>query len=120
MRSSKHGLLSRAVLAFVSAAALSQFVTPRVAFAQDEGAALVEASRCYMCHTLDQPLLGPPYVAIAARHAPRSDVMIEVLARRIVDGGGGNWGVVPMVPNQWVTLDEARVMADWILSLAPE
>jgi hypothetical protein len=30
-------------------------------------------------------------------------------------GGGGNWGLVPMVPNQWVTEAEARRMAEWIL-----
>jgi cytochrome c len=89
------------------------------AHAQQDGSALVEAARCYMCHQLSEPLVGPPYLAIAARHAPRSDVMVDVLARRIVDGGGGNWGLVPMVPNQWVTIDEARVMARWILSLAP-
>jgi cytochrome c len=43
--------------------------------------------------------------------------MVDVLARKIVHGGGGSWGVVPMVPNQWVSLEEARAMADWILGL---
>jgi cytochrome c551/c552 len=42
-------------------------------------------------------------------------VTVDVLARNIVDGGGGSWGVVPMVPNQWVTVEEARLMAEWIL-----
>lgn len=40
-----------------------------------------------------------------------------VLARKIVLGGGGSWGLVPMVPNEHVTLDEARAMAEWILAL---
>jgi cytochrome c len=43
--------------------------------------------------------------------------MTDVLARKIVRGGGGNWGSVPMVPNRWVTIDDARTMAAWILSL---
>lgn len=84
---------------------------------ENEGARLVEESRCYTCHQLRESLLGPPYLAIAARHAARKDIMTEVLARKIVYGGGGSWGLVPMVPNQWVTLDDARVMSAWILDL---
>jgi len=88
------------------------------AFAQDNGGEqLVKAARCDACHTMSEPLLGPPYIAIAARHAAQKDTMVDVLARKIVYGGGGNWGVVPMVPNQWVSIEDARVMAEWILSL---
>ena len=90
----------------------------QLAGAQTEGERLVEEARCYACHQLTETLLGPPYIAIAARHAPRKNVMVDVLARKIVSGGGGNWGVVPMVPNQWVTIEEARIMSEWILGLA--
>lgn len=81
------------------------------------GAKLVENARCYACHEMSEASLGPPYLAIAARHAPRREVMTEVLALKIVHGGGGNWGLVPMVPNQWVSVEEARAMAKWILGL---
>jgi cytochrome c len=90
------------------------------ATAQDPGERLVEQARCYACHSLTETSLGPPYVAIAARHAPRKAVMVDVLARKIVHGGGGSWGLVPMVPNQWVTIEEARLMSEWILSLGAE
>ena len=43
--------------------------------------------------------------------------MIDVLAQKIIDGGAGNWGVVPMVPNEHVSLDEARQIVAWILGL---
>jgi streptogramin lyase/cytochrome c551/c552 len=88
--------------------------------APSDGAKLVDEARCYACHHMTDTLLGPPYVAIAARHAPRKDAMTDVLARKIVAGGGGNWGLVPMVPNQWVSIEQARTMAEWILELAPE
>ena len=81
------------------------------------GEALASAKRCNACHTVDEALLGPPYRAIAARHAGDRDLKVEVLAQKIVHGGGGNWGVVPMVPNEHVSLDEARTIAAWILSL---
>lgn len=88
--------------------------------AQEEGERLVQEARCYMCHEMAEPSLGPPYVAIAALHAQRREVMTEVLARKIVNGGGGNWGLVPMVPSQWVSIEEARIMAEWILGLTAE
>lgn len=88
--------------------------------AQEDGESLVEQARCYACHDTRGVSLGPPYLAIAARHASRKDVMVDVLARKIVNGGGGNWGLVPMVPNQWVTIEEARLMAEWVLSLTDQ
>ena len=88
--------------------------------ADKDGAKLFEEKRCYICHEMKTVSLGPPLIAVAARHAPRKDIMGEVLARKIVQGGGGNWGVVPMVPNQWVSMDEARVLADWILTMKVE
>jgi cytochrome c len=97
-------------------------VVPLVTQAQPDttttdGAALAEAARCYICHHMTEASLGPPWHAIAVRHGPRKDQMVDVLARKIVNGGGGNWGVVPMVPNQWTSIDEARRMASWILEL---
>ena len=66
---------------------------------------------------MDEQLIGPPYRAIAMRHSARAAVMVDVLAQKIILGGGGNWGVVPMVPNEHVTPEEARSMAQWILKL---
>ena len=42
---------------------------------------------------------------------------VEVLAQKIIIGGAGNWGVVPMVPNEHVSLEEARTISRWILDL---
>jgi len=97
---------------------LTLVVIPPVS-AQQAGEQLIEKFRCYACHQLTQASIGPAYQAIAARHGDRKTLMTDVLARKIVAGGGGNWGLVPMVPNQWVNLDEARVMATWILEQTP-
>lgn len=85
----------------------------------DDVPKLLVAKRCNACHEVDTMLIGPPYIAIATRHSLNKEAMVEVLARKIVLGGGGNWGVVPMVPNEHVTLEEARAMAKWILELKP-
>lgn len=85
--------------------------------AETDGEKLVMEKRCYACHNMNDNLLGPSYSAIALRHADRKDVMVEVLAEKIIVGGAGNWGIVPMVPNEQVSIEEARVIARWILDL---
>ena len=94
----------------------SLFASVIPAQAQDmDGAGLVQARRCYPCHDMNQTLIGPPYQAIALRHAENKANMVDVLAEKIIIGGGGAWGVVPMVPNEQVSREEARVIARWIL-----
>lgn len=95
------------------AATVARVAPPR------DGASLVKAMRCYACHDPKNPLLGPPYQTIAARYAANRDAMTDVLARKIVTGGGGNWGFVPMVPNEHVSSEDARLMAQWILQQVP-
>lgn len=80
--------------------------------------ALLTERRCDGCHNRNEALIGPPYRAIAARHAGQGSHMVDVLAAKIVAGGAGNWGPVPMVPNEHVSAEEARAMARWILGLA--
>ncbi len=82
-----------------------------------DGAALVQERYCYGCHNLTETLIGPSYQSIATLHRARNDIMVEILANKIIVGGAGNWGVVPMVPNEHVSMEEARIIADWILNL---
>ena len=89
----------------------------QAAAADLDGEKLAQERRCYACHNMEDNLLGPPYRSIALRHAGRKDVMVEVLAEKIIVGGAGNWGLVPMVPNEHVSRDEARAIAKWILNL---
>jgi cytochrome c len=79
------------------------------------------AQRCNACHAMTDMLIGPPFLAVAARHSADADreLTVDVLAYKIVHGGGGNWGVVPMVANDHVSMDEARVLARLILAFKP-
>lgn len=72
---------------------------------------------CDECHAVDATRIGPPFIAVAIRHRAEGDAAIEPLAQKIIHGGAGNWGNVPMIPNERVTLEEARALARWILSL---
>jgi cytochrome c len=80
---------------------------------------LLKEKRCVGCHDTSAARIGPPFVAVAMRHRANKGLMVEVLAHKIVVGGGGSWGLVPMVPNEHVSLEEARAIAEWIFTLNP-
>jgi len=81
---------------------------------------LVAQHHCDECHALSDVRIGPPLIAIASRYSADGDAATERLARKIIAGGSGNWGNIPMVPNERLTLTEARTMARSILALRPE
>lgn len=103
------------------AAALSMAASLTLAADKESDAvkppAIFKENRCHSCHAVDKPLIGPPYRAIAAVHAANQDIMRNVLKDKIINGGGSNWGLVPMVPNPQVTDAEADQLIDWIFSL---
>ncbi len=84
-------------------------------------AALVQR-HCNACHAVNERLIGPPLLAVAARYGAALDRQrtVEVLAEKIRLGGGGNWGIVPMVPNADLSVEEARSLVLQILSLKPD
>ena len=84
------------------------------ALAQD-GQALFNSKPCVGCHTLDSKLVGPALKDVAAKNAGVKDAA-TTLASHIKNGTQGNWGPIPMPPNL-VTYDEAKVLADWVLTL---
>jgi cytochrome c len=90
--------------------------------AQQDGADienLLRAKGCHACHALSEPLLGPPYQAIALQNAGNAEAAVA-LADKILHGGAGAWGVVPMPRNDRVSEEEARVIVAWILEQTPE
>ena len=78
--------------------------------------ALAKSRNCTSCHTIERKIVGPAFQDIAARY--RTDkAAAPRLANKIMNGGGGVWGVQKMPANHQVTDAEARQLADWILSL---
>ena len=83
------------------------------AMAQD-GEALFRSKPCVGCHTVDAKLVGPAFKDVAAKYAGQKDAA-TLLAGRIKNGTQGTWGAVPMPANA-VTEDEAKILAEWVLS----
>lgn len=77
---------------------------------------LAQKRICMGCHTVAEKRVGPAFKDIATRYAGQHDAATR-LAEKIVKGGGGGWGAVPMPANPKVTPEEARQLAAWVLSL---
>ena len=83
------------------------------AFAQAD---LAQKKNCMACHAIDKKLVGPSYKDVAAKYAGQKDA-VDKLAQKVVKGGSGSWGAVPMPANPQVTEAEAKQLVQWILTI---
>lgn len=86
------------------------------AFAQPAPPALARERLCLGCHDVATKKVGPAFRAVAARYAGQPEAAPR-LAEKVVRGGAGAWGPVPMPANAKVSPAEARQLVDWVLSL---
>ena len=77
--------------------------------------ALATAKNCMACHAVDKKLVGPSYQAIATKYAGQADV-VEKLAGKVIKGGSGAWGPVPMPANAQINDADAKKLITWILA----
>ena len=77
--------------------------------------ALAKNKNCMACHALDKKLVGPSYKEVAAKYAGQKDAA-DKLAVKILKGGSGVWGAVPMPANPQVSEAEAKALAAWVMS----
>ena len=77
---------------------------------------LAQQKNCLACHAADKKVIGPSYKDVAAKYAGQKDAA-DKLAQKIMKGGSGVWGPVPMPANPQVNADEAKTLATWILTV---
>ena len=78
--------------------------------------ALATAKNCTACHAIDKKVVGPAYKDVAVKYAGQKDA-VDKLSAKIMKGGSGVWGPVPMPANTQVNEAEAKKLAAWVLSL---
>lgn len=81
-----------------------------------KGEELIATNDCLTCHKVDTKLIGPSYQEVAAKYTA-TDANINMLAGKIIEGGSGNWGEIPMTPHPAVSTDDAKEMVRYILAL---
>lgn len=78
--------------------------------------ALATSKNCMTCHTLEKKLVGPSYKEVAAKYAGQAGA-VDKLAAKIMKGGSGVYGPVPMPANTQVNEAEAKKLAAWVLTI---
>lgn len=90
--------------------------TPRSTIQISEGEKLIAKSDCIGCHNKDKKVVGPSYVDIANKYAA-NDKNINYLSGKIIKGGSGVWGSLPMGAHSALTKEDAKSMVKYILTL---
>jgi cytochrome c len=99
--------MKRALFALLAAATLS---APALA---DQ--ALAQSKNCMACHAVDKKLVGPAFKDVAKKYAGDASA-VDKLAHKVMKGGAGVWGPVPMPANPQVNEAEAKKLVTWVLS----
>lgn len=81
-----------------------------------DNADLARSKNCMACHSISSKVVGPAFKDVAKRYAGQPDA-VEKLVQKVLKGGSGAWGVVPMPANTQVTEAEAHELVHWVLSL---
>lgn len=102
--------MKRIFVAMATLAAAMAATTPAMADLQ-----LATAKNCMACHAMDKKLVGPSYKEVAAKYAGQADA-VDKLAGKVMKGGSGVWGPVPMPAITQVNADEAKKLIAWILT----
>ncbi|MEH7889241.1 cytochrome C [Elizabethkingia meningoseptica] len=82
----------------------------------ESGLEFINASDCRTCHSDDTKLIGPAYKDVAAKYE-NTEANRKMLAEKIIKGGQGVWGDIPMAPHAGLSREQAEAMAMYVLSL---
>jgi cytochrome c len=77
---------------------------------------LAKAKNCMACHGVDKKVIGPAFKDIAAKYKDDAGAA-DKLAGKILKGGSGVWGPVPMPANPQVNEADAKKLAAWVLQV---
>ena len=76
---------------------------------------LAKGKNCMACHAMSSKLVGPAFKDIAAKYAGQKDAE-DKMVQKVLKGGSGVWGAVPMPANPQVSEAEARTLVKWVLA----
>ncbi|MEB2781132.1 c-type cytochrome [Algoriphagus persicinus] len=80
------------------------------------GLAKLKTSDCTSCHMVERKIVGPSYADVAAKYET-TEANITLLAEKVINGGVGVWGEIPMPPHPTVSMEDAKDMVKYVLLL---
>ena len=84
----------------------------------EKGRILISKSDCIACHKEKLKIIGPTYLDVALKYKP-TESNIEYLGSKIIKGGSGVWGQVPMPGHPALSKGDVEEMVKYILSIKP-
>ena len=96
-----------------------QTVAPVASDAIAQGESLVKASDCKTCHHPTNKIIGPAHIEVAKKYE-FTEANVKMLADKIIKGGSGVWGQIPMTAHPDISQADAEKMAKYVLSLDGE
>lgn len=81
-----------------------------------KGLEKVKGSDCTGCHQVDRKLIGPAYADVAAKYE-NTEANVTMLAKKVIAGGVGVWGEIPMAAHPNLTEEDATDMVRYVLLL---
>ncbi|RFZ86088.1 cytochrome c class I [Mucilaginibacter terrenus] len=82
--------------------------------ADNKGQQLMASLDCNTCHKEHEKVIGPAFADIAKKYTSADE---EMLAKKVIAGGSGNWGTVPMTAHPDLKLEDAKEMVKYVLSV---
>jgi cytochrome c len=79
-----------------------------------KGEKLVAKSDCFTCHKLSDASTGPSYAAVSAKYE-NTEANQKMLAEKVISGGTGVWGQIPMAAHPAITKEDAIAMVKYVL-----
>ena len=83
---------------------------------EDKALALIAGSGCATCHKINEKVTGPAYMDVANKYE-NTPANVDMLVEKVLKGGKGVWGEVPMPANVAITKEDATTIVQYVLSL---
>ena len=80
------------------------------------GLKLISQNDCFTCHKFASRLMGPSYFSISSKYDLTTENLVK-LSKKIISGGRGVWGKIPMTSHAALAEADAENMVKYILSL---
>lgn len=81
-----------------------------------KGLELIAKSDCLTCHKVSEKVTGPAYKDVAAKYE-NTEENVALLAGKVIKGGSGVWGAIPMTPHAQLSEADAKAMVKYVLLL---
>lgn len=78
---------------------------------------IAKKNECDVCHAIDSKVVGPAWTDVARKYKGDATAKAK-LTTKILKGGGGVWGAMPMPGNPKLSEADAGMLANFILGLA--